>query len=130
MTLKTFVMIWLLAPLSLLARQKGFTITGTVSGLSDNSKVSLIDVNNSADTLAKAAVKDGSFVLSGNISEPNLYQLNFGDPNKKSILFIGNENITVKGSIDMLQDLEVRGSVYNNDFIEFRTVFNPLMMKL
>ena len=127
---KSIVFVLLVAPLAMLGQTKGFTITGTVTGVPDNSKITLTNVNNSSDTLAKADVKNGTFVLSGNIKEPNLHQLNFDAINKKSLLFIGNENITVKGTVEKINDLEVKGSVFNNDFLEFRTIFDPLMVKL
>jgi peroxiredoxin len=127
---KSLVFVLLVAPLAMLAQTKGFTITGTIAGVPDNSKISLTDLNNASDTLAKGRAMNGSFVLNGNIKEPNLHQLNFDGVQKKAILFIGNENITIKGSIDKVNELDVKGSVFNNDFIEFRTIFDPLMIKL
>ena len=127
---KFIVFVLLVAPLAMMAQTKGFTITGNVEGVSDNSKVTLTDVNNATDTLAKTVVNKGTFVLSGNIKEPNLHQLNFEASQKRALLFIGNENITVKGSIDKINELEVKGSAIHNDFLEFRTIFDPLMIKL
>jgi len=127
---KIFVFVLFLLPAGLMAQQKGFTITGTVTGVADKTKVTLTDLNNSTDTLARAEVKNGAFVLKGNIREPNLHQLNFESARKRAILFIGNEDIAVKGDVEKLQDLDVRGSVYQNDFIQFRTLFDPMMAKL
>lgn len=127
---KSIVFVMLVAPMAILAQTKGFTISGTITGVPDNSKVSLTDLNKPTDTLAKAQVVKGSFVLQGNIKEPNLHQLNFDAMGKKAILFIGDENITIKGSIDKINELDVKGSIFNNDFIEFRTIFDPLMIKL
>jgi len=119
-----------LIPVAVMAQQKGFVITGTIAGLPENSKVSIVDMNKPTDTLAKALVTKGSFVLKGTIAEPNLHQLNFDVAGKKSILFIGNETVTVKGNVDNVQQFEVTGSTINNDFVEFQKTFNPLFQTL
>lgn len=117
-------------PLGLLAQQKGFVITGTMTGLADNSHVTLTDLNKPTDTLARAVVKKGSFVLKGAVTEPNLHQLNFDKSGKKALLFMGNETITLKGSVDNVQDLQVKGSPTHSDFVEFQNIFNPLFKDL
>ncbi|WP_240348031.1 TlpA disulfide reductase family protein [Longitalea arenae] len=119
-----------LLPVAVMAQQKGFVITGTVTGLAENSRVTLVDMNKPTDTLARAHVTKGSFVLKGAVAEPNLHQLNFDVAGKKSVLFMGNENITVKGNIDNVQQFDVTGSAVNSDFMEFQGIFNPLFQKL
>lgn len=119
-----------LIPGAVMAQQKGFVITGTVTGLAENSRVTLVDLNSPTDTLAKGLVKKGTFVLKGSIAEPNLHQLTFDVAGKKSVMFIGNENITVNGNIENLQQFIVKGSAANNDFNDFQKIFNPLFQKL
>jgi peroxiredoxin len=113
-----------------IAQQKGFVITGTIAGLAENSRVSLVDLNKPTDTLAKALVTKGSFVLKGTVAEPNLHQLNFDVAGKKSVLFMDNETITIKGNIENVQQFEVKGSAVNSDFIAFQAIFNPLFQTL
>ncbi|OQP62327.1 hypothetical protein A3860_28600 [Niastella vici] len=119
-----------LLPVAVMAQQKGFVITGTITGLAENSRVTLVDLNKPTDTLAKGLVTKGTFVLKGSVAEPNLHQLNFDVAGKKSVLFIGNENITIKGNIDNVQQFDVKGSVVNNDFVAFQKIFNPLFQTL
>lgn len=130
--MKQLVLIGLLTAVSVgvSAQQKGFVITGTVSGIPDKAIVSLTDANNPTDTLAKGIAGKGSFVLKGSIKEPNLHQLNFDGAQKKAILFIGNDNITVKGNADNVQQLEIKGSAVHNDFAGFQQTFNPLFQQL
>jgi peroxiredoxin len=128
--MKQLMVAFLLMPVTLLAQQKGFVITGTITGLADNSRVTLTDLNKPTDTLARALVTKGTFVLKGSIAEPNLHQLNFDKVAKKTVLFIGNENITIKGDVSSVQKLDVKGSAVNNDFMEFQNIFNPLFQKL
>lgn len=109
---------------------KGFVIQASIEGLAEKSIVTLNDLNNPGDTVARAEVKDGSFTLKGNITEPNLYQLNFNAIQKKSIVFLSNDMVTLKGSIENIQNLQVSGSSVQKDFKEFQNTFNPLFQKL
>jgi peroxiredoxin len=45
-------------------------------------------------------------------------------------LFMGNENITIKGNIENVQQFDVKGSAVNNDFADFQRIFNPLFQTL
>jgi peroxiredoxin len=119
-----------LLPATLAAQERGFTITGAVTGLPDHSRVTINDLNNVTDTLARTEVNNGTFVLKGVVKEPNLYQLNFDAGKKKAVLFIGNETVDVKGSVENIQQLEVKGSAIHNDFVAFQNTFNPLFKKL
>lgn len=130
--MKRFTLIVLFLPLFLAAQKNGssFTIEGKINGLALNSVVTLTDFNTRTDTLARTLVKKGGFVLKGNIAEPNLYQVNFHESQKKLLLFIGNENITVNGDINSIQSLVVKGSTIHEDFIFFQNSFNPLVARL
>lgn len=120
-----------LLPVLVVAQQKKqFVVTGKISGVPNQSVVSLSDVNNPSDTLSRTIVRNGNFVLKGQMIEPNLYQLNFHGVQKKSMLFIGNELVSVNGDIKNLQDLKVKGSTVHADFIEFQKKFNPLFQRL
>jgi peroxiredoxin len=128
--MKKLIVVLFLIPVVLMAQQKGFVITGTITGLAENSRVSLVDLNKPTDTLAKGTVTKGSFVLKGTVAEPNLHQLNFDVAAKKSVLFMGNETITIKGNIENVQQFDIKGSAVNSDFIAFQAIFNPLFQTL
>ena len=119
----------LLFPFVLHAQNK-FVITGNLQGLPDGSAVSLSNANIPDDTIARSIVKNGLFELTGSVDEPNLYQLNLNGVEKKSILFMGNENVSVKGDVKTIQDLSVSGSATHDDFEEFKKKFNPLFQEL
>ncbi|OQP52079.1 hypothetical protein A4H97_26055 [Niastella yeongjuensis] len=128
--MKKLLAVLFLIPVAVMAQQKGFVITGTITGLAENSKISLVDMNKPTDTLAKGRVEKGTFVLKGTIGEPNLHQLNFDATSKKTVLFIGNDNVTIKGDVKNLQQLEIKGSPTQADFSEFQKTFNPLFQTL
>jgi thiol-disulfide isomerase/thioredoxin len=131
--MKKWVVLFLCIPFFGFAQKKqdkGFVIQASIEGLVEKSVVTLNDLNNPGDTVARAEVKNGSFTLKGNISEPNLYQLNFNAVKKKSILFLSNDVVTLKGNIENVQSLQVSGSTIQKDFQDFQNAFNPLFQKL
>jgi peroxiredoxin len=108
----------------------GFIINGHIKGLAEKSAVFITDANKPTDTLARSAVKDGAFVLKGHVAEPNLYELNFGGVEKKTVLFIGNENVKLEGSAADLAALKVSGSASHDDFMNFQKTFSPYFAQL
>ncbi|HYC30282.1 MAG TPA: TlpA disulfide reductase family protein, partial [Chitinophagaceae bacterium] len=94
------------------------------------SVVYIVDVNYPKDTIASTTAKDGKFVLKGSLREPGLHNLVFGGPQKKALLFIGNDKIKVEGSVDDIQHLKITGSESHNDFMAFQNNFNPIFERL
>jgi peroxiredoxin len=128
--MKKFLALLLFVPFAVSA-QKKFVINGNLNGLPEGSAVSLSNANTPDDTLARSIVKSGgAFELRGAVAEPNLYQLNFDGVQKKSVLFIGNDQVNVTGDVQTIQDLTVKGSEVHNDFEEFKKTFNPLFQEL
>ncbi|HWB92164.1 MAG TPA: TlpA disulfide reductase family protein, partial [Puia sp.] len=120
-------------PIVGLAQQPGapqFSITGHVEGLADNSRVALTDASNPTDTLAQTEVKNGQFVLTGHVSEPNLYEVNFDAAKKKAPLFMGNDKMQISGNVENLAQLKTTGSQNNDDFVAFEVAFNPYFQRL
>ena len=131
--MKRWIVLLLFVPVVALAQNrgdKGFVIKGSIEGLEEKSIVTINDLNNPVDTVARAQVKNGSFTLEGKIAEPNLYQLNFNAVQKKTIVFLSNDIITLKGNIDNVQKVDVSGSSVQKDFQEFQNIFNPSFQKL
>lgn len=127
--MKAFFLSLFFLPVFLQAQQR-FNISGAIKGLSEGSNVSLSDANNPSDTIAKGIVKDGWFVLQGSVGEPNLYQLNFDGAQKKSVVFIGNDSVSLTGDVENIQEITVSGSSTNEDFEAFKQIFNPLFQRL
>lgn len=110
--------------------EPAFVITGNIKGLGDHSIVYLTDASNPTDTVAATEVKMGQFVLNGHVQEPNMYELNFGSAGKKTALFMGNDKISVTGTVDDLKGLETKGSPSHDDFMAFQQIFNPYFARL
>lgn len=103
----------------------GFTISGTVKGLPDNSLVYLAG-NDQNDTLSKTQSREGTFVLKGKLGNIDGRMLIFPSLNTRLFLFIGNENVSISSSDTRFSDVVVSGSVTQNDYNEFIYHIKPL----
>ena len=132
--MRVFLYMLLALPLFSLAQQQAgaskFVITGNIKGIEDYSTVYLTGASDPTDTLAATQVRMGQFVLSGHVDEPNLYEVNFGSAKSKTVLFMGNDKITIMGAFSDLTGLKATGSPSNDDFREFGRVFNPYFMHM
>jgi peroxiredoxin len=124
---KCFILIALL-PVFAIAQNK-LIVTGKVKGIKEGQWVTLTDVNKPGDTIAKAKVSKGVFVLKGELKEPAILNINI--ERKKSVMtFLDNSSVKVTGDINHLAEIKLSGSQLHNDFREFKKTFDPLFEKL
>ena len=116
-------------PSILFAQQKGFTINGSVKGISDGDEVKILSTSQDAAEIAKANIVKGKFVLNGSIDEPSLYWLVIGKEQPQHI-YLENSNITIEADKNAIKNVKITGSKSNDDFVDFRNVFNPLVGEL
>lgn len=126
--MKSCVLLLFLLPV-LASAQSKLTINGKIKGLSDSSRVVLLDMNRQTDTLASSAVKKGSFTIKTTLREPMIVSLDFGG-GRNLVTFLDNNNIKITGDINDLKKLKVKGSETHNDFKEFQSTFDPLFERL
>ncbi|MDB5232482.1 MAG: thiol:disulfide interchange protein [Chitinophagaceae bacterium] len=105
--------------------QNGFTVTGNMKGIKDNSKVFLVSVDGN-DTLAKGTVKNGSFNLKGKTDIADSHFLVFTEPDTKWVVFSGNENVIINGDVSKPGSVQVTGSASHRDYEEFMYYVKPL----
>ena len=118
----------LLIPVVTFSQRDKFEVKGKLTGVMNGELIYLTDANNPTDTLSRDVLKDGQFNLKGSIKEPNLHHLNFG-ANKKTLLFVGNDDIKVEGNVEDIKTISVSGSTSHNDFVEFQKILNPLFQR-
>ncbi|RXK85553.1 TlpA disulfide reductase family protein [Filimonas effusa] len=107
------------------AAQQGFTISGQLKDIPDQTLVYLAGANEN-DTLASTYVKNGAFKLQGQAPDIDTRLLAFPALNKRTILFMGNENIALSGSVNDLANITVAGAIAHNDYEEFLYYLKPL----
>lgn len=120
-------------PLGLLAQQPAstrFNLKGQLQGLGEKETISVTDANNPKDTLAKGVAIKGQLNLTGVVMEPNLCTINFHGKQKKILVFLANESLQLKGSVEDVSKIEFNGSQVQNDFVQFQQLFNPLFQQL
>lgn len=117
-----------LIPTLLFAQTNGFTVTGTITGLTDGAEVRINNVNDNG-LLAKTTAKGGSFTINGSVPEPSLYWITIGGEQAQHI-FLENTAISIKGDKKNLKNFVVEGSSSHKDFDQFRKTFNPLVGEL
>src|SRR6476661_6540891 len=102
-----------------------FIITGNIKDLPENSIVYFAG-NNENDTIAKTTARQGSFTLTGKVSNTDGRMLIFPAANARLFLFIGNEHINISASDSSLDDVVVSGSTTQSDYEQFIYQIKPL----
>ncbi|MFD2920071.1 redoxin domain-containing protein [Terrimonas rubra] len=113
----------------LLAKAQQLQVSGSIQGLKPNTLVSLTDMNNPRDTIAKARVVNNWFVLKGKVKEPSLLALNLPG-GKAQHLFVGNEKLKITGSLNNLAAWKYTGSATQASFVAFQKIFPPKFDRL
>lgn len=122
--LRSLLFILFALPFSLFA-QDGFVITGKLKAVPDNTEVFLSGFSGT-DTLAKAKVQKGVFVLKGKADNIDSRILNIPSQEKRLVLFMGNDNINISSDSSDFSDLKITGSETNKDYEEFIYEVKPL----
>jgi peroxiredoxin len=127
--MKNPLLLLLLLPLIGTAQNK-LTIYGKVQGLVNGSPVVLLDLNKQPyDTLAVGKVKKGVFILTTELKEPKISNLQLAE-GKSIMVFLDNSFVRVSGDIAAFPKIKVAGSSTNKDFREFQALFNPLFDRM
>lgn len=110
---------------SFVKAQSDFTITGNVKGLKDNTSIYLISLDKK-DTLAKSTVQNEAFVLKGKTTDIDSRFLVLQDPGTVLIVFMGNDQIQIKGDVQQPTSFRIDGSQNHRDYEEFLYYIKPL----
>jgi peroxiredoxin len=126
--MKRLLVVLLLPALAMAQPTTGFVIKGNVSGLQDNTVVSLIN-GSDGQTVVSDKVVNGSFTLKGRLNDPGIFQVNFGGRPGVD-LYMFNDAVTVTGKAESMNALLVKGSFLQEDFDAFRAEFVPYLERL
>ncbi len=112
--------------LPLLTTAQQLTVNADIKGLKDGQKVFLIDANQPADTIARTIANKEAFVLNGKLKEPTVVNFIFENTGAGYMAFFDNEKVRLTGNITDINSFTTSGSTINNDFTDFKNIFNPL----
>lgn len=93
-------------------RQEGYTVQGSIEGISAGEVVlaKLDLVTNERVEVDSAVIKNGDFTFHGKVESPYLHTLFFNGDQDKVHFFLENSEITISGDVHALEDVEVVGS--------------------
>jgi peroxiredoxin len=124
------LLLFLLLPVMASAQPtQGYQISGTISGLPDNTEATLIN-GSDGRRVGSVMVKNGVFSIKGQQAETSVYQLGFAGFKEQVDFFMGNDVVTIKGAINNIPNMEIKGSYLQEDFIAFKKTFIPYKEEL
>ncbi len=103
----------------------GFLLEGQLRALPNGTEVTLFGFNGS-DTLAKGKVQNGGFTLVGKMDNADARIIAFSGMQQRIVLFMGNDEVKVKGDSSNFSDVLITGSPSNYDYDEFLYHIKPL----
>ncbi len=110
--------------------QQSFEIKGTLRGAQENAKVTIRLDSPESKTLAESVIKKGKFELKGNVPEAAIYVVSVDGAAQNLGLFLGGVTVQVNGHVDTLNRAVIKGSAIHDEFMQFRSSFDPYFMKL
>ena len=127
--MKQILFLLFLSPFFLFAQPKksseGFVIEGKLKALPSGTDVTLFGFNGT-DTLAKTQVQNGSFTLSGKLDNVDARLITFSGMQQRLVVFMGNDDVKIKGDSSNFSDVIITGSPSNYDYEEFLYHIKPL----
>ena len=101
-----------------------FVINGTITGIPDNTPISLLNPNNGAAE-ATATVVGNKFTLKGKIAYPDFKVLSINSQPPYLNVFLDNSVITVTGTKEGFETAQIKGSASHDQFAELMAIIKP-----
>ena len=106
-----------------------WSLTGTITGVKDNSEVMVLSSDGANTIYITGKVVKGKFTLKSPLAGPAVYLLSFKDPEKIIPLFVDKGTMTIKGDINNTDALKVTGSALHDEFMEYTHLLEPFLNK-
>jgi len=109
-----------------ISADKGFVITGNVTGFADGTSVSFLN-DQTGQPEKQTTVENGKFVIKGDMQEPGFKVLIFGEQPPAVPMFLDNSNVKISGDKNAIDKLSITGSPSNDEFIVYSDAMKPYM---
>lgn len=109
--------------------QYNFEIKGNFINTKPNTVVFLMN-GSTGKTITTDTITNGSFILKGSLTEPDIFQIGFIGYKDGIDLFLFNNQVTLTGDFNNLKNTIIKGSSLNDDYQLFTTKFNPIRNEL
>lgn len=121
---KLFILL-LLSP-SMLFAQKGYVVSGKVTGYENGTPVSFLN-DQTGQPEQQTTIQDNAFTLKGELVEPEFKVLVFGNTPPAVPVFLENSNITLNGSKEAIEKMEVKGSKSHAEYVSYMGKIQPYL---
>lgn len=98
--------------------QNGFTISGHIKGL-NNTYIYLNWQQGDSVKIDSSMVKAGTFRFKGRVADPSLAVV-FLKREEPVLFYLENRSVEMKGEVDSLKRLKIRGSVTQDEFVLYQ----------
>jgi len=103
---------------------KGFVITGNVTGFANGTSVSFLNEQTNLPE-KQTTIENGRFIIKGQMQEPGFKGLIFGDKPPVIPLFLDNSNIKLSGDKNAPNQFLITGSPSHTLFAEYSNALKP-----
>ncbi|MEO8764589.1 MAG: TlpA disulfide reductase family protein [Ginsengibacter sp.] len=103
---------------------KGFVISGAVTGFADGTAVSFLNEQTNLPE-KQGSIEKGKFVIKGKMNEPGFKGLIFGDQPPVVPLFLDNSNVKISGDKNAIDKFSITGSPSHALFTEYSGALKP-----
>ncbi|MDE3213287.1 MAG: AhpC/TSA family protein [Bacteroidota bacterium] len=101
-----------------------FVLSGYVKGFPNGTPVSFLN-QQTGQPEQQATIENDHFVIKGSMEEPNFKILIFNNRPPAVVLFLDNSHVVIRGQKDSLQDLSIKGSPSQDQFMEYAKATQP-----
>jgi len=102
----------------------GFEISGNVTGYEEGTSVSFLNDQTGVPE-KQTSIENGKFTIKGELPEPSIRVLIFGDQPPAIPLFLDNSKITITGDKNSLDKLVISGSKSHAEFSAYMAAVKP-----
>ncbi|HPR16936.1 MAG TPA: TlpA disulfide reductase family protein [Candidatus Cloacimonadota bacterium] len=103
----------------------GFEIVGNIAGADGESITLLKNAGKSFVTIDSTVIENGQFRFKGHIDFPDMYYLSLSQRNDKKQFFLENSLLSISGSADSLDFLQIEGSNSQKEYEQYEGLMKP-----
>lgn len=122
--MKKIISVLLVSIIALNLNAQGFSINGELANVKDGIDATVLDGMSNKE-LNKSKVNAGKFTLQGKVEAPSILVLKLEGIQQNFVLFMGNENLVIKGDVNNVPALQYSGSVYQATYQKYMTTLTP-----
>jgi thiol-disulfide isomerase/thioredoxin len=96
-----------------------YKINGDIERAPEQTVYLMQIMENDYITVDSTLIKDGKFTFKGSVPYPDIYAIHFDQTQERIVLFLENSDITIIGSMNDFQAIEIVGSESHNILLDF-----------